>query len=381
MKIPTLSDIDVRDKRVLVRLDLNSDIRHGTLIPSERLTAPLETIRELQKKNARIVILAHQGRPGSNDFTSLKKHAQYLNKFLKISFVNDVIGLKAVKAIATLKPKEILLLDNVRLVQDELNYKKEKTNKLITQLAPLFDVYVNDAFSASHRNHASIVGFPKVLPSVAGRVFEKELKAADKLNIKNALFVLGGSKPEDNVQLLSTKNKVLASGLFGPFSLMAQGKKLGKQNIVMKKELSTSGAIVRKYASRIITPSDLAIEEKGKRKDITLDKFPVNKEILDLGINTIEKYAKEIISAKAVFFKGLAGLCNEPAFSVGTEALLRATMQCKGFTVISGGHTLTMIDKLKLDKKQFGYISMSGGALVTYLAHHTLPGIEALIKN
>lgn len=377
-RIPTLSDVDIQGQRVLVRLDLNSDIRNRKLIPSERLTAPLTTLRELQKKNARIVILAHQGRPGSSDFTSLKQHATYLNKFIKVKFVNDVIGLKAIEAIATLKPKEILLLDNVRYVEDELQYQKNKPNKLVNQLAPLFQLYVNDAFSASHREHASIVGFPKKIPSVIGRTFERELKALKKLNVKNALLVLGGSKPEDNMELLEkTSNKVLASGLFGPFCLMSLGTALGKQNTIMKKELAHA-AVIRKHKKKIVLPVDLAVENKGKRQDLRIEEFPINKEILDLGIETIEMYAKEIMKARVVFFKGLAGLCNTPAFSIGTEALLRAMAASKAFTIVSGGHTLTRIDKLKLDKKKFGYISMSGGALLHYLAHNTLPGIEAL---
>lgn len=378
--IKTLSDINVKGKRVLLRLDLNSDIRNGKLIPSERLLAPLETIRELQNKGASVVILAHQGRPGSEDFTNLRPHANFLKKHIRnFQCIPDVIGLRAIKAIAQLKPRQVLLLDNVRLVESELNYKAGKPNKLITQLAPLFDIYINDAFSASHRAHASIVAFPKLMPSAIGRVFERELKAIHKLHINNALLVLGGAKPEDNIALLGKrKNKVLASGLFGPFCLMATGHKLGKQNIIMKKMLQENSSTIKKHKNHIQMPLDLAIEQNGKRRDLELNEFPVNKEILDLGINTIEKYAREIINAKAVFFKGLVGLCNKPEFSIGTEALLRALTLCKGFTVVSGGHTHTMIEKLKIPKSKFGYVSLSGGALIHYLAEGTLPGIEAL---
>ena len=381
--LKTLSDINVRDKRVLLRLDLNSDIRNGKLIPSERLTAPLETINELQTKGARIVILAHQGRPGSDDFVSLRQHANFLKKHIRnFQCVPDVIGIKAIKAIAQLKSKQVLLLDNVRFVEDELNYKEGKPNLLVTQLAPLFDYYINDAFSASHRAHASITGFPKFLPSAIGRVFEKELRAIQKLHINNALLVLGGAKPEDNISLLGKrKNKILASGLFGPFCLMSLGKQLGKQNEIMKKELKAYASLIKKNKNHIATPKDLAIEQNGKRKDLTLDEFPVNKEILDLGIQTIEDYTREIINAKAVFFKGLVGLCNKPEFSIGTEALLKALTLCKGFTVVSGGHTHTMIEKLRIPKSKFGYVSLSGGALIHYLAEGTLPGIEALRKN
>lgn len=380
-KLKALSDIDARGKRVLVRIDINSDIRNGKLIPSERLTSSLETIKELKKKKAKIVLLAHQGRPDTkfHDFTSLKQHANYLNKYIKIKFIDDVIGIKAIKAIATMKESDIILLDNVRFVKDELNYKKNKPNKLIMQLAPLFDFYVNDAFSASHREHASIVGFPRVLKSAIGRSFEKELKNVSKLNISNALFVLGGSKPEDNMLLASKrKNRVLASGLFGPFCLMAEGYNLGKENKIMKPEFNLLPKLKREM-NHIIAPIDLAIEQKGKRKDLILRDFPVNNEILDLGRNTIKLYTSYIKHAPAVFFKGLAGLCNKPEFSEGTKALLLTASKSK-FSVISGGHTLTMIEKFKIPKSSFNYVSTSGGALMHFLANGTLVGIKAL-KN
>lgn len=378
--LPTLSRASAKNKRVLVRIDINSDIRNGTLIHSERLTAPLETIRALQKKGAAVVLLAHQGRPGSSDFTSLRLHANFLKKHVRhFQCIPDVIGTRARDAIRNLKTGQVLLLDNVRSVKSELTYVKGEKNELIEELAPLIDIYVNDAFSASHRAHASIVGFCSRMPSYMGSVFERELRAAQKLHVKKALFVLGGSKPSDNLELVASHhNKVLASGLFGPFCLMAGGKKLGRQNILMKKELHEAGKLVRRYSKRIVMPRDLAVEINGKRRDLALNEFPINHDIRDLGIQTIEQYAREIMDADAVFFKGLAGLCDTPAFSVGTEALLRALALCKGFTVVSGGHTLTMLEKVGIPRSKFGYVSLSGGALIHYLAHGTLPGIEAL---
>ena len=197
--------------------------------------------------------------------------------------------------------------------------------------------------------------------------------------MRNALLVLGGSKPEDNIELLKkTKGKILASGLFGPFCLMALGKNLGLQNAIMKESLKEYGSIVRAHKHKLLLPHDLAIEYKDKRHDLRIDEFPQNAEILDIGIQTIEAYGKEIMNAKTIFFKGLAGLCNNPKFSIGTHALLIALTESNAFTLVSGGHTLTMIEKLKIPKSKFGYVSLSGGALIHYLAKGTLPGIEAL---
>ncbi len=377
--IKTLDNVQIRNKSVLVRIDINSDIKNNKLVSSERLTAPLETLRELQSKKAKVVLLAHQGRPSSLDFISLEQHAKCLKKFIKLKFMPEIISDKAINMIKKMKAGEIILLENVRFHKEELNYKFDKPNRLIKRLASLFDLYINDAFSASHREHASIMGFPRVLPSAIGRLFERELSAAQKLNLKDALFVLGGSKPEDNVKLVkNTNNRVLATGLFGPACLIALGKKLGKQNKIMKKEVKNITAIIKKNRHRIFLPNDLAIEMHGKRIDLSIDDFPVDKKVLDLGIKSIEMYANEIMKAKAVFFKGLAGLCNKPEFTVGTEILLRATMACKGFTIVCGGHTSAMIEKLKIPKKKFGYVSLGGGALIYYLAEGTLPAIEAL---
>jgi phosphoglycerate kinase len=212
-----------------------------------------------------------------------------------------------------------------------------------------------------------------------GRVFQQELASIQKIKIKKALLVLGGAKPEDNVMLGEAKsNPILASGLFAPFCLMVEGIDLGKQNIIMKDSLIELKKRTKKILHKITLPHDLAIQKNGKRIDLTIEEFPVNNEILDLGKETIALYEQKIKNAPAVLLKGLAGLCNTKEFSQGTERLLKATASSKGFTVISGGHTLTMIDKLKIPKSSFGYVSLSGGALIDYLAQGTLPGIEAL---
>ena len=381
-EIKTLDDVNVKNKRVLVRLDLNSDIINRKLIPSDRLIAPLQTLMELRKRGAITVILAHQGRPKSKDFTSLKPHYLFLKKYIpNLKFVNDIIGTRAQHSISSLKQGDVLLLDNVRFIKDELNYSKDKIkeNKLLKILAPLFSLYINDAFSASHREHASIVAFPKLMESCIGRVFQQELQAIQKLHMSNALYVLGGAKPEDNVKLLKN-NRVLASGLFGPFCLMSLGVKLGKQNKIMQDDLKTYSGTIKSNHNNLILPTDLAIEHNKKRLDLSIEEFPVDNEILDLGINTIEAYVREILNARAVFFKGLVGLCNKPDFEIGTKALLLALAQNKGFTVVSGGHTLTMLEKFNIPKSSFSYVSLSGGALIHYLANHTLLGIEAMIK-
>lgn len=377
MKLPALRTLDVAHKTVLVRIDCNSEIRNGNVVPSPRLFGSVETIKELRRRKAKVVLLAHQGRPGSSDYTSLKQHAALFNSRVKLRFVPDVIGKTAQKAITSLQDGDIIMLDNVRSVSDEFEPDK-KQNILVNVLAPLVDCYVNDAFSVSHRAQTSIVSFPKHMPHAMGLLLEKELAGAAKLNINHALLVLGGAKPEDNVLLAKARprNKILANGLFGPYCLMAQGISFGKENSVLKKELQE--ARILKKCSSLITPSDFAIQRKGKRLDIALSDLPVKEEIFDIGPDTIARFSQEILEAKAVFFKGLSGLCNTDAFSVGTRVLLKALEYSKAYSIVCGGHTTTALERFKIDTRKIGHISLAGGALVQYLAGEKLPGLEAL---
>ena len=378
MTFKTLDKLDVKGKRVLVRVDFNSDIQKGKVVLSERLTGPLETIKELRKRCARVILLAHQGRPGSSDYTSLKQHAALLNHYLKIIFVPDVIGVRARKAIVGLSDGDVLLLDNIRSVPDE--FKPDKPhNQLLKALFPLTDFYVNDAFSVSHREQTSIVSFPRFMPSAIGRLMERELAGAARLNMKHALLVLGGSKPTDNLALANhfSHSRVLASGLFGPYCLMKQGVKFGKEERILKKELA-QGTLVNNTSRRIETPVDFGIERKGKRVNIVLDELPLSEEIFDIGPDTIARFSREILSAKAVFFKGLAGLCHTDPFCMGTRVLLKALEYSDAYSVVCGGHTTAALDRFKINRKKLGHVSLAGGALVRYLAGEKLPGLVVL---
>ncbi|MDP3026518.1 MAG: phosphoglycerate kinase, partial [Nanoarchaeota archaeon] len=188
----TLKDFNFKGKTVLLRADLNSDVKNGKVLMSERIKEAAKTIDYLKDKKAKIVVIAHQGRPGKTDFLSLKQHAALLNKFAKINFVDDILGKRAEKAIKNLKNSEAILLDNIRFEKDEFNPGK-KDNKLL-KLTEETDIYVNDSFSVCHRNEASIVLFPKHMKSCAGLLLEKEINALKKIKIKNCLFILGGAK-------------------------------------------------------------------------------------------------------------------------------------------------------------------------------------------
>ena len=293
--------------------------------------------------------------------------------------MQDIIGKRAKKAIQELKSGEALLLDNIRFVKDEFRPAKE-SNKLIATLAPLANIYVNDAFSVCHRNQVSLVSFPKYLPSCIGRLLEKELNALKKINLKskNTLYILGGAKPEDNIKLLNkAKNNVLVTGTFAPLCIIASGKNLGLQNKIMKDKLYLVKKI-KPELNKIIIPVDLAINVNNKRVNVKINNFPSNYKILDIGDKTIELYSNKIKKARALCMKGPAGNYSKKPFAKGTIALLRAIANSRALSLIGGGHLNDAISKYKINKKRFGYISLSGGALLSYIAGEKLPGLVAL---
>jgi phosphoglycerate kinase len=383
-KIKTLDDFDFKGKRVILRADINSDVKNGKILMSERIKEASKTIQELIDKKAKVVVLAHQGNPGKEDFLSLKQHAVLLNQYVKIRFVDDIIGSVAIKAIKDVKEGEAILLDNIRRINEELEPNKYLDNKILKNLVPLFDIYVNDAFSNSHRAHTSMIGFPKEIKnSCMGRIMEKEVKALEKLQIRDCLYILGGAKPEEDIKLLRGK-RVLACGLFAQMCLVSKGKNLGYQNEFLKKATLVKGNYneflgkLKEKQDNVETPIDFAVNYNGKRKEFLLESFPLNYEIEDIGENTIEKYIDRIKKAPAIYMKGPAGNTQDKQYATGTEAILKAISESKGFTLIGGGHLSDAIENMGIDKNRFGHISLSGGALLSYIAGEKLPGLEAL---
>ncbi|MEM3074600.1 MAG: phosphoglycerate kinase [Candidatus Pacearchaeota archaeon] len=378
MKIKTLDDIkgSLKDKRILLRIDLNSQIIENKVQNNPRFKAHSETIKLLIKKKAKLVVLAHQSNPNEKDFMSLKQHSEILNKYVKIKFVNDIIGKKALEEIKRLKNGEALLLNNVRFLSEEFDVLTKK-NKLIETLFPLFDYYINDAFSIMHRNQASIVLFPKKIESFIGPVAEKELNNIEKLKskLKKCTFILGGKKAEDVIFLIN-QNNILTTGILSLFVLKAKGYKLGYEDNLLKNiDLIKS---INVNIKNIKYPTDLAIKLNNSRKELPIDELPVNSEILDIGSKTINSYKKEIKKAKAIFIKGAPGDLDQEGFEIGTKELLKAISKSKAFSIVSGGSLSDAIERFKIKKKLFSYVSLSGGALIYYLAKRKLPGLEAL---
>ena len=399
-KFLTLDDFDVKDKTVLVRVDFNSPVDPETkkVLSDTRIRAHGETtIKELAEKGAKVVILAHQGRPGEPDFISLEQHAQILGNILgkPVKFVDDVYGEKAQKAIKELKSGEILVLDNVRKFPGErkkASPEEHSKSELVMNLAPLADLFVNDAFAAAHRAHASIVGFTVLLPSAAGRIMERELKALSRVlesPEKPCVFILGGAKADDSLQISkyvldnNIADYVLTGGITGHLFLAAKGYDLGKPNMELLEKKELMGLIpgikelMEKYPGKIETPVDLAIEVEGKRKEITIEELPTEYPIYDIGTKTIERYGQIISNAKSIVFSGPPGVYEKEEFVKGTRGLFEAIANSSAFSLVGGGHSVAAVHSLGLADKM-GYISTAGGALIEFLMGKELPGVAAL---
>ncbi|MCX6815883.1 MAG: phosphoglycerate kinase [Candidatus Aenigmarchaeota archaeon] len=386
-------------KTVLVRVDLNSTYDRK-ILDNERFAGAETTIKELIRKNAKVVLLAHQGRAGEKDFLPLNQHAKILSRYIgkKVIFVPDVIGAKAKKAIKNLRPGDVLLLNNVRFVKDEEDEKKALASKssIVKALAPLADIFVNDAFSVSHRAQASVVGFAR-LPCCFGRLMQEEIESVKKVfGLPGPhVFILGGAKSDDCIGILEHILKTnpqsiahaLTCGVTANIFMKAKGMKIGKKSeeLIKKKKLEDqigyARNILKKYSSKIILPEDVAIESKKKRIEVPIKKIPADAQILDIGNVTIKKYKKIITAAKTIVVKGPAGLYEDKRFSKGTKELFDCVAKSRAFSIIGGGDTTQALNKLKISRKKFSHVSLGGGALITYLSGKSMPGIDVILKK
>jgi phosphoglycerate kinase len=397
LKFLTLDDVDVASKRVLVRVDINSPMKPGTdeIMDDSRFVAILDTLKGLGK--SKVAVLSHQGRPGEADFTSMQPHALILKKYLgnRVKFIEDVIGPAAIDAVHKLKNGDVLLLDNARLLSEEVMEGTPELfakTQLVKRLAPLFDLFVNDAYPAAHRAQASMVGFPEVLTAVAGRSMERELKALNKALYepdRPSIVVLGGAKVPDKLKILGSMlergkvDKVLLSGLMGIVFLEASGINLGEGSRGNLKDFEAlkkqAKSLLDKYKSIIMLPKDVALSVDQKRVEVRVDRIPNNAVIMDVGEATIKEYVDQISRAKTIIANGPPGVFEKDDFAKGTRQILKAITDSGGFSVIGGGHLAVLAKEEKIENS-FGYVSTGGGATLAMLAGQKLPGVEALYK-
>lgn len=399
-KFLTLDDVDVEGKTVLLRVDLNTPIEPetGRLLDIMKFVRHAETIRELVSRGARVVVLTHQGRRGSQDFTTLRRHAEELSKVLgrEVRYVDDLFGSRAKEAVKSLKRGEVIMLENVRIWEGEDVDRPPEVHAntpLVAELAPLADLFVNDAFAAAHRSHASVVGFTAVLPSAAGRVMERELRAVERVLEEPrhpSVYIIGGAKVDDaakacrNLLERGVADVVLTGGVAAMMMAAAKGLDLGPSNMRVLRDAGYAKlareveGLLSKHGEGVRVPVDFAVETpSGERLELPLSGFPRGERIMDVGSETIVDFGTAVLGAETVVMSGPMGVYEKPRFAAGTACLFAYMAASKAYSLIGGGHTVAAAEKFRMIDK-FSYVSTGGGALVALLMGEELPGVKAL---
>lgn len=392
----TLEDINVTNKVVLLRVDLNVPMQGQKVTDKSRIIRVLPTIHALIKKKAKVVLLSHFGRPEGkpNPSMSLAALVDPLSAALKkpVQFGVDCVGEAAEEAVKKLKSGEVLLLENLRFHPEE----EKGDAKFAKQLADLGDVFVNDAFAASHRAHASITGIAKHLPAVAGCLMEEEITQLTALFSgakKPIAAVIGGSKVSTKLELLNnlveTMDMLLIGGAMANTFLYAQGLSVGNSRCEkdMKKTAQSILAKAEKRGCKIVLPSDLVVTYKFKKQAlcevVDVNDIPAEAMAADVGPATIGLFAAELLQCKTVVWNGPVGAFETSPFDTSSvnlaRVIARLTRSKKIRSVSGGGDTVAMLAHAGLTQ-QFSYISTAGGAFLEWLEGKTLPGVAALMQ-
>lgn len=391
----TVDDINTKGKTVLCRLDLNSPMDpNGIILDDSRFRSHHITLKELE--NSKVVILSHQSRPGKSDFTTMEPHARLLSKLMKrnINYIDDIFGSHAIDTIKKMSKGDIILLENTRFYSEESIERAPKDHKkthMVRRLAAVCDIFLNDAFSVSHRSHLSVTGFTESLPSIAGRIMEKEIDSLNKglsCSERPCVYVLGGTKVDDSIKV--TKNvlergcadRVLVTGVVANVFLAASGVNIGDVNInfIDKQgylpQIDIAKNLLKCFPENIGLPVDVALNKNDERIEEKISNLRPELPIHDIGIETMVKFSQEISDAKTVVMNGPAGVFENEPFALGTRELIKAGSK-SGFSVIGGGHIAAAAEQMGISDK-FSHVSTGGGACIDFLAGEKLPGIEAL---
>ncbi|HOV31063.1 MAG TPA: phosphoglycerate kinase [Anaerolineaceae bacterium] len=385
-----VTDLDVKGKKVLVRVDFNVPIKDGKVTDDTRITAALPTIQYLLDNGAAVILCSHLGRPkeGPDPAYSMKPVAEHLATLISapVKFAEDCIGPVAEKAAAELKPGEVLVLENTRFHPEET----KNDPAMAKALASLADLYVNDAFGSAHRAHASTAGVAEYLPSAAGFLMEKEIRylgnaIADP--IRPFVAILGGAKISDKIgvinNLLTKADKILIGGGMANTFLAAKGYQMG-DSLVEAEVIDQAKELLEKSAGKLVLPVDLVIADafdaEANKKVIPVGDVPAGWRVLDIGPETVKAFGAEIASAGTVVWNGPMGVFEFPRFAEGTYGVAKAVANSKAISIIGGGDSVAAINQSGLSDK-ITHISTGGGASLEMLEGLELPGVALLSEK
>ena len=390
MNKKTVKDIDLKGKRVLMRVDFNVPMQDGKVTDDKRIKASLPTIKYVLDQGASLILMSHLGRPkgGPDPEFSLRPAAEVLSSHLGIpvKMAPDTLGPEVESMAKALKPGEVLMLENTRF------HKGEEKNDLdlAKQMAALGDVYVNDAFGSAHRAHSSTEGVARFLPAVSGFLMEQELEYLGRA-VANPehpyIAILGGAKISDKIlvveTLLNQADKLIIGGGMANTFLAARGLNM-QDSLVEKESLETAKSIMQKSGDKLILPVDAVIADKfdaeANTQIVDVDKIPAGWRMLDVGPKTLELYKQALNGAKLIVWNGPVGVFEMPKFAEGTFALARLLAESGATTVIGGGDSASAVKKAGV-AKQMTHVSTGGGASLEFLEGKELPGVAALMDK
>lgn len=390
MNKKTVRDIDVKGKRVLVRVDFNVPVseKTGKLTDDSRVRAAIPTIDYLIEQGARVILCSHMRRPRGMvvETMKLKIVAPRLSKLLRqdIKLANDCIGPEVEAAANALKDGEVLLLENLRFHSAE----ERDSDEFAQALARLASIYVNDAFGTSHRSHASIVGVARYLPAVAGLLLEKEIISLGHI-LKDPphpfAVVLGGAKVSDKVSMLDNimdkvDAMIIGGGMAATF-LKAQSYEVGES--LVDENLKTATSLIKKAANnnvKLIVPVDVRVVTKNGLENLPVDKIPPDGKIVDIGFMTITNFTRALERCRTIFWNGPMGIYEVKEYAEGTRTIAKVISAANATTIIGGGSTAEIVTEMKLADKM-SFVSTGGGASLLFLSGKKLPGVEALMDK
>ena len=390
MNKKTVKDIDIKDKRVFMRVDFNVPMQDGKVTDDKRIKAALPTIKYVLEQGASLLLASHLGRPkgGADPEFSLRAASEVLSSLLgmPVKMAPDCVGPEVEAMAMQLKPGEVLMLENTRFQPGE-----EKNDLVLAkQMAALADIYVNDAFGSAHRAHASTEGIARFLPSVSGFLMEQELEYLGRA-VSNPehpyIAILGGAKISDKISvvesLLAKCDKLIIGGGMANTFLAAQGFNM-QDSLVEEASIETAKGILEHYRDKLILPVDAVVADKfdpqANTRIVDVDKIPTGWRMLDVGPKTLELYKQALTGAKLIVWNGPVGVFEMPKFAEGTFALAKMLAESGATTVIGGGDSASAVKKAGV-AEQMTHVSTGGGASLEYLEGKELPGVAALMDK
>jgi len=386
----TVKDIDLKGKRVLMRVDFNVPMQDGKVTDDKRIKASLPTIQYVLDQGASLILMSHLGRPkgGFDPEFSLKPAAEVLSGLLgkPVQMAPDCVGPEVEKMAKALKPGDVLLLENTRFHPEE--EKNDMT--LAKQMAALGEVYVNDAFGSAHRAHSSTEGVAHFLPAVSGFLMEQELEYLGRATSNPEhpyIAILGGAKISDKIlvveNLLAKCDKLIIGGGMANTFLAAKGLNM-QDSLVEAGSVETAKGILAKHGAKIVLPVDAVIADKfeaeANSKVVAIDQIPAGWRMMDVGPKTLELYKQSLAGAKLIVWNGPVGVFEMPKFAEGTFALAKLLASSGATTVIGGGDSASAVKKAGV-AKQMTHVSTGGGASLEFLEGKQLPGVAALLDK